>query len=264
MLKSEDKRVEVSGGEVFVRRWRPVAETDGPAIVLLHDSLGCVELWRDFPQQLAERLACEVVAYDRLGFGQSTERRDSLSHSFIDDEADSVFPLLCSALGLEKVIPFGHSVGGAMAIAIAGSDAESGLCASVITESAQAFVEERTKTGIEAAKEHFSNPDNFARLGKYHGARARWVLDAWTETWLHPKFSSWSLKSHLTSVRCPVLAMHGDNDEFGSVAFPKLIAETVAGYSQAAIFTGLGHVPHREDSQVVLAKVSAFLQESGD
>lgn len=260
-MTSEEKLVEVPGGHVFVRRWHPAEQSKKPAIVLLHDSLGCVELWRDFPAQLAQSLAREVVAYDRLGFGQSSERIESPSLRFVDEEAETVFPALCASLGLKRIIPFGHSVGGGMAIAIASVHSQSDLCASVVTESAQAFVEPRTKSGIEAAKNYFNQSGNLEKLAKYHGSKARWVLEAWTDTWLHPQFESWSLRFHLKKVHCPVLAIHGDNDEYGSIAFPKLIADEAAGYSRAVVLEGFGHVPHKENPAAVLATVSGFLSD---
>lgn len=256
---TEEIRVEVPGGRVFVRRWHPVEQRQQPPIVLLHDSLGCVELWRDFPAQLAQSLGREVIAYDRLGFGQSNECVEAPSLRFIDEEAETIFPSLCQALGLDKVVPFGHSVGGGMAIAIASTHAQSSLCSSVITESAQAFIEARTKVGIEAAKQYFSDPRHFEKLSRYHGSKARWVLEAWTETWLDPRFKDWSLRPHLKNVRCPVLAIHGSNDEYGSVAFPNLIADTVSGHSEAVILEGFGHVPHKENPATILATVSGFL-----
>jgi len=256
---SEDFHVDLAGGRVFVRRWRPETLTDQAPIVLLHDSLGCVATWRDFPGQLARRLQRPVFAYDRLGFGQSSERHSPPSLDFIDDEARTVFPALCRSLGLKRVVPFGHSVGGGMAIAIASLNSQTGLCASVVTESAQAFVESRTIEGVLAARRLFGDPGQLAKLARFHGSRARWVLDAWTGTWLDPEFSNWSLDVHLEHVQCPVLAIHGDKDEYGSCAFPTRIAQGVAGYAEAVILEGFGHVPHRENPERVSAAVSEFL-----
>ncbi len=260
-VKLEEKYIEVPGGQVFVRSWLPDKPSEKAAIVLLHDSLGCVELWRDFPEQLATRFGRKVVAYDRLGFGRSSAVTEPPSLTFIDEEAEVVFPALCSALGLEKVVLFGHSVGGGMAIAIASIHSQASLCTSVITESAQAFVETRTKRGIETAKKYFNKPAHLDKLTKYHGDKARWVLDAWTETWLHPAFKDWNLKSHLKNLNCPVLAIHGDNDEYGSLAFPKLIVEESAGYSQQFVLQGIGHVPHKENTTAVLTAVTGFLSK---
>lgn len=257
----EEQFTEVDGGRVFVRRWFPAVLSNSPPVVLLHDSLGCVELWRDFPAQLAQALGREVIAYDRLGYGRSTALSELPSLKFIDEEAATTFPAICRDLGLEQVVLFGHSVGGGMAIAIASIHSKSGLCSCVITESAQAFVEERTKDGIRKAKEYFRDPSHLEKLTKYHGKKAQWVLDAWTESWLDPKFESWSLQPHLSNVTCPVLAIHGDKDEYGSCAFPRLITDSVQGHSQAVVLEGFGHVPHREDSVAVLDTVANFLSE---
>ncbi len=262
--KSEERYVEVSGGQIFVRQWSPEKPSDQAPVVLLHDSLGCVAVWRDFPAQLATRLQRNVLAYDRLGYGRSSARHAPPSLRFIDEEAELVFPELCGALGLTEIVLFGHSVGGCMALAIASHHSHAGLCASVITESAPAFVEPRTTEGIQAAKQQFADPQQFAKLTKYHGSKARWVLDAWTKTWLDPQFANWNLDAHLNQVKSPVLAIHGDQDEYGSCAFPHRIVKGVAGRSEAVILEGLGHVPHRENPEKILDAVSGFLAEVGN
>src|SRR4051812_37541940 len=155
-MRFEDALVAVPGGRVFVRTWTPAADSGGPPLVLLHDSLGCVELWRDFPELLARRLARRVVAYDRLGFGRSEARRELPAVDFIREEAEVYFPAVRGALGLTDYVFFGHSVGGAMALVIA-SVARS-PCAAVVSESAQAFVEERTRDGIREARDRFQQP----------------------------------------------------------------------------------------------------------
>lgn len=258
---SEALQIDVSGGRIFGRRWTPASLTGHAPIVLLHDSLGCVATWRDFPAQLANRVGRSVLAYDRLGFGQSSERQSRPSLRFIDEEAETVFPELCRTLGLEEVVLFGHSVGGGMAIAIAGHNSRAGLCASVITESAQAFVESRTTAGVQAAKAHFSRPAQLEKLAKYHGSKARWVLEAWTETWLDPNFAHWNLDANLDQVQCPVLAIHGDQDEYGSIAFPHRIANGVSGYAESLILEGVGHAPHRDAPENILDAVTAFLEK---
>lgn len=252
-----DSLVPVPGGSVFVRRWIRAC-SDRPPLILLHDSLGSVEQWRDFPEALATVADTEVIAYDRLGFGRSAPRPERPSVNFVSEEAATFFPALRRALGLTTFSLFGHSVGGAMALAIAASEQEG--CRAVITEAAQAFVEERTLEGIRAAKAEFDRPEQFARLTRWHGEKARWVLDAWAEVWLSPQFRSWSLDGQLPSVRCPVLAIHGDLDEYGSVEFARRIAGKVAGPAELAILEGCGHVPHRERRADVLRLVAAFLE----
>ena len=254
-----DHWVNVESGRVFARTWTPENPRYDAAggILLLHDSLGCVDLWRDFPKRLAEATHRTVVAYDRVGFGRSDPYPGALPLSFIRDEAATVVPRLSDALGLETIIPFGHSVGGAMAVATAAR--WPARCAAVVTESAQSFVEERTIAGLRGARVAFAQPGQLERLARYHGPKARWVLDAWIATWLDPEFEGWSLDDDLRGVKCPVLAMHGDADEYGSVAHPERIARLTQGPSRAVILDGCGHVPHREQPTRVLDEVASFL-----
>ena len=253
----EDIEVNLPGGQTFVRRWTPDTCVAAVPVVLLHDSLGSVEQWRDFPAALAQRLRRPVLAYDRPGYGRSSPRHDAPSPDFIAEEAQVHFPALRRALGLDAFGLFGHSVGGAMAIVVAATHAED--CRFVITESAQAFVESRTLDGIRSAKRQFEDDAHFARLTKWHGERTRWVLEAWTEVWLHPAFADWSLDAWLPQVRCPVLAIHGDLDEYGSITFPERIVGGVRDRSQLAILEGCGHVPHRERPEQILQLVSEFV-----
>jgi pimeloyl-ACP methyl ester carboxylesterase len=252
-----EHRVLVPGGYAFVREWIPVDIIDGASpVVLLHDSLGCVELWRDFPERLARAVRRPVIAYDRLGFGQSSARREPPSLRFIDEEAELYFPALRRALGFTTFSLFGHSVGGGMSIMIAATMPD---CAHVVSESAQSFLEPHTLDGIRAAKRQFENPAYFAKLTRFHGDKAQWVLDAWTETWMSPAFTDWNLDAYLSRVRCPTLVIHGDADEFGSVEFPRRIARGVQGVSQLEIIAGCGHVPHREQPARILSLVADFL-----
>jgi pimeloyl-ACP methyl ester carboxylesterase len=132
-------------------------------------------------------------------------------------------------------------------------------CEALITESAQAFPEERTLQGVAAAKEQFRDEAQLRRLGKYHGDKARWVLDAWTESWLHPEFESWSLAAVLPRVRCPVLAIHGVDDEYGSTRHPDIIGRLCGGRSRVELLADTHHVPHRERPETILELVSAFI-----
>jgi len=256
-----DSHVEVPGGSIFVRRWS-AGRSEGAPLVLLHDSLGSVDQWRDFPDALARATNRPVVAYDRLGFGKSTSRLEQPSADFVSEEAVRFFPPLLSALGITRFSLFGHSVGGAMALAIAALRGEA--CEAVITEAAQAFVEPRTLAGIRSAKQQFAAPGQFEKLAKWHGAKAKWVLDAWTEVWLSAEFSSWSLDEHLGKIKCPVLAIHGDLDEYGSVEFPRRITSKVTSPSQLAVLNRCGHVPHRERQAEVLRLTSEFLAQFAD
>lgn len=252
----EDRMVAVPNGELFVRTWLSATSTNQEPLILLHDSLGCVDLWRDFPKLLAQHLHRPIVAYDRLGFGRSTPRHDILSTDFIREEATIYVPALCQALNISDYCLFGHSVGGSMAFTTAAHHPDQ--CRAVISVATQAFVEQRTIDGILAAKAQFQDPQQMQKLHKLHGDKAQWVLNAWTETWLSSAFATWNLQATLNRVTCPILVIHGDSDEYGSLVFPQKIAEWTAGLAEVQILTNCGHIPQRERPHEVLQYCAAF------
>jgi pimeloyl-ACP methyl ester carboxylesterase len=260
---ARDHSISTERGTLHARDWAPSERGDDrrATIVLLHDSLGCIDTWRDFPEQLTVATGCAVVAYDRLGFGRSDPHPGLLPFSFIRDEAETVVPRVADALGLGAIIPFGHSVGGAMAIATAARWPE--RCVAVITESAQSFVEGLTLAGVRVSRDAFAEPDQFERVTRRHGDKAPWVLGAWIDTWLDPAFAHWCLDDDLRQVRCPTLAMHGDSDEYGSVEHVVRIMALVRGPLRGVLLRACGHVPHRDQPVRVLAEVSRFLAPSG-
>jgi pimeloyl-ACP methyl ester carboxylesterase len=262
-IHSRDLFIETRHGRLFARTWsleqQGLSADDAP-VVLLHDSLGCVELWRDFPAQLAATTGKAVVAYDRLGFGRSDAHPGELSVGFVGNEAESGFSALKEQLGIGSFIAFGHSVGGGMAVHCA--DRHRADCLALVTESAQAFVEDRTLEGIRAAKQGFQAEGQLGRLTRYHSEKARWVLDAWTETWLSPEFADWNLEAEVQPLDCPVLAIHGGRDEFGSPAHPQRIAQLARNHSQVLLIDECGHVPHRENAGLVLQAVGDFLRQA--
>lgn len=261
-VTASEHRIGTERGGLFASSWTPSgARPTAATILLFHDSLGCVELWRDFPEQLARATAMRVVAYDRLGFGRSDAFPGVLPTTFILDEAELVVPRLRDELRLGSLVPFGHSVGGGMAVATAARHTDA--CVALVTESAQSFNEPRTLEGVRAARAAFSQPGQLERLTKYHGDKARWVLEAWTETWLAPAFANWTLDDELRQVSCPALALHGDADEFGSALHPERIARLVQGPVRTVVLEGCGHVPHRERPERVLDEINGFLASVG-
>lgn len=261
-IATHEDYVSTPAGTLYVKSWVPAVNPSSSAlapVVLFHDSLGSVELWREFPEQLATSLGRKIIAYDRPGFGKSYPRTDNLEADFIINEASGPFAAIRTALGIENFIAFGHSVGGAMAAVCAVSFPNN--CIALITEAAQAFVEDRTVEGIRNAKQVFAQEGQIDRLRKYHGEKAEWVLRAWTGTWLSEDFRSWTLNEILAKVSCPVLAIHGEDDEFGSVLHPELYTSLPAGRCLMELLKDCGHVPHREKPDVVTAAVNDFVAQ---
>ncbi|WP_100640703.1 alpha/beta fold hydrolase [Marinobacter salexigens] len=259
LLSTHQRFVSTPAGDIYTKSWTPAkssyASTSAP-VVLFHDSLGSVELWRDFPEKLALSLGRQVIAYDRPGFGRSYTRTDKLESDFIINEASGPFAAIRAELGITDFIALGHSVGGAMAAVCAVSFPDH--CVALITEAAQAFVEDRTVDSVRAAEQVFLQDGQINRLRKYHGHKAEWVLGAWTGIWLSKDFQHWTLKDTLKKVRCPVLAIHGEDDEFGSGAQPQSYTSLPAGPCVMELLPDCGHVPHRDKLDVVTAVIADF------
>jgi pimeloyl-ACP methyl ester carboxylesterase len=129
----------------------------------------------------------------------------------------------------------------------------------LITLSAQAFVEERTLDGIRFAKAQFEEPGQMARLEKYHGNKAQWVLTAWTQTWLSEAFSGWCIENNIDAIHCPLLALHGEHDEYGSVLHPARFARLSRVSGESLILENCHHLPHREAPDIVLDAICRHL-----
>ena len=260
-LQVQQHRIATPSGEIFAQMWTHDLAQGAP-IVLLHDSLGSVTLWRDFPSELAQVTGRAVVAYDRAGFGQSSAYNDALPLSFIADEAQHSFAAVRDYFGLEQYVLLGHSVGGGMAVCAAAAYPEQ--CMSLITLSAQSLVQAHTTEGIRQAKLQFQQPGAMDKLRKYHGDKAEWVLNAWTETWLSEAFASWSLDAYLPHVQCSTLVIHGEADEYGTQEHAQRIAQGVKAQSTLALLPGCGHVPHREQTVQCLELIQEHLTDPSD
>lgn len=174
-------------------------------------------------------------------------------------EATYGFKAVLDYFDLKHFIVLGHSVGGGMSAAIAAEYPQS--CKALVTIAAQYEVEERTLAGIRAAKQAFQQAGQIERLAKYHPDKARWVLDAWTETWLAPVFKDWNLREVLPQVQCPSLVIHGELDEYATTAQPQQIFAGVKGTVELQILQGLHHMPHKEQPEQVLTLISEFLAD---
>ncbi|WP_231292445.1 alpha/beta fold hydrolase [Leptospira meyeri] len=229
-----------------------------PHLVFLHDSLGCISLWKEFPKQLAKITNCNVMIYDRLGYGKSapfvTETR---SNSYLEKEADFLFRIL-SGLNLRKTILFGHSDGGSIALIAAAKYPES--IRGVITEGAHVFVEDITLIGIREAKLAYETTKLKQVLEKYHGSKTENVFSAWVDTWLSGSFRDWNMEILLPSIQCPVLVIQGVNDEYGSENQVNTIVNLVSGKSIKRMIPNAKHTPHKENPELVLEDVSDFIK----
>lgn len=230
-----------------------------PTLVLLHDSLGCITVWRDFPGRLAAALGCDALVYDRRGYGRSSSfAPEPRTPRYLEEEAD-VLARVLDACAVGPAVLFGHSDGGSIALVAAARDPE--RVRAVVTEGAHVFVEERTLAGIRDAREALRTTDLRDRLRRHHGERTDGVTAAWIDVWLSPGFRDWNIERYLTDVRCPTLVLQGADDEYGTPEQVHAIVRGVAGPARAHLLPGVGHTPHRAASDEVLRITAAFLRE---
>ena len=236
----------------------PAASTR-PTVVFLHDSLGCITAWRDFPERLANALGCNALVYDRRGYGGSSPfGPEPRRPGYLEDEADMLMRVL-DACGVSQAVLFGHSDGGSIALVAAARRPD--VVAAVVTEGAHVFVEELTLEGIRDARSALRTTDLRERLHRHHGERTDAVISAWIDTWLSPEFRDWNIARYLPSIRCPVLVLQGADDEFGTPDQVRAIAEGVSGPARAHLIPDVGHTPHRAAPEEVLRLTTAFLSE---
>jgi pimeloyl-ACP methyl ester carboxylesterase len=232
---------------------------NGPTIVFLHDSLGCVTLWRDLPKKLAEAVKCNVLVYDRLGYGKSnpmpTHKRPV---NYLELEADFLNELLIQ-LDVKDAILFGHSDGGSIALITAAKYPD--RIKAIICESAHIFVEEVTLKGIYKAMESYRMTNLAERLAKYHGDKVDSIFKAWTETWTSNDFKDWNIEYLLKDITCPLLFIQGDADEYGTLEQVNRTINLVRGKTKKLIIPNIGHTPHKEAPETTFDAVKDFIMK---
>ncbi|MBZ4037048.1 alpha/beta hydrolase [Flavobacterium sp. 17A] len=227
-----------------------------PTIVFLHDSLGCVELWRDFPKKIADACQYNILIYDRLGYGKSdTMSTSNRPVNYLELEA-VVLDHILENLNIQDAILFGHSDGGSIAL-IAAAKYQNRV-KGVICEAGHIFVEEITLKGIHEAVHAYQNTNLSIKLQKYHGDKTETIFKAWAETWLRDDFRNWNIEHLLPEIKCPLLFIQGENDEYGTLHQVERTIELVKGKSEKQIIPNTGHTPHKEASDSVIEKIKAF------
>ncbi|WP_081415534.1 alpha/beta fold hydrolase [Aquimarina latercula] len=228
-----------------------------PTIIFLHDSLGCIELWRDFPNKIKQSTNFNVLSYDRQGYGKSERFSETKrSKDYLKKEAE-ILARLIDTLELKKVILFGHSDGGTIALLTASLYPEK--VTGIITEGAHVFVEKETLQGIRKAKIAYKTTNLKDKLTKYHRNNTEDVFRMWTETWLSPSFLDWNIENYLSNIQCPSLIIQGENDEYGTLEQVYSIVRKTSGKSKSLIIPNIGHTPHKENSEVVIDKTTNFV-----
>jgi pimeloyl-ACP methyl ester carboxylesterase len=229
-----------------------------PPLVFLHEGLGSVGLWRDFPDQVAARLGTPALVYSRFGYGQSDGLLATRTPRFMHEEGLEVLPALLDQLGIERPLLVGHSDGASIAI-IHAAAAQRPVQALVLM-APHVFVEPVTVKSIANIREMYRTSDLKARLSRYH-AHVDDAFLGWADIWLRPEFLAWSIEDEVARVAAPMLLIQGRDDEYGTLAQLDRIEALATSPVKRLVLDDCGHSPHRDQEAAVLEAIVTFAQQ---
>jgi pimeloyl-ACP methyl ester carboxylesterase len=228
-----------------------------PVLVLLHEALGCIAMWKDIPEQLAAESGCDVVVYERQGYGLSSEITLPRDDDYLVEEGEVWLPRLINKLELSSVILIGHSDGGS--VALIGAATLDSKVKGVITEAAHIYIDHLTTAGIKEAVERYKDTNLKDKLARYHGDRTDLLFRAWHETWLRERRFPMNLRPWLPRIECPALIIQGQDDCYG---VPEQVSDICAGigiHAEPLFLPECGHVPHFEARENFVSAVVSFV-----
>ena len=245
--------IEVDGRTLEIADW----EGARPEIVLLHEGLGSVSAWRDFPSALSRATGHRVVAYSRSGYGRSSVEREPFGVDYMHVEAERVLPQLLERLRIESPVLFGHSDGASIALIFAARYPT--RVAALVLEAPHVFVEPLTVGSIAKIAERYENDTALRRNLSRHHADADVAFGRWSRIWLDAAFRTWNVTELLADIAAPVLVIQGSSDEYGTRAQVEAI-QNGAPHVRVEMIDGAGHAPHRDAREAVLASTAGFIR----
>ena len=259
----EFAEIDTAGRRVHIEyQWIARGQTAAPLMVFLHEGLGSRAMWKDFPQRLCDAAGCRGLVYSRPGYGRSTPRPSDevWAIDFMHDQAYEVLPALLRALAIDTTTDrpwlFGHSDGGSIALIYASHFPSS--VAGLIVMAPHIFVEEYGLASIRQAREAYAATELRSKLARYH-ADVDSAFWGWNDIWLAPAFKAWNIERELSAITCPVLAVQGLDDEYGSIEQIRGIARHVA-QAQLVELPACGHSPQRDQPEMLIGAVTLFMR----
>jgi pimeloyl-ACP methyl ester carboxylesterase len=260
-MTEQELELFVNDYRIFAKLISPTANTISlTTLVFLHEGLGSIGHWKDFPAELCEKVGCRGFLYDRIGYGKSDAPRQPRGMDYLHKEAEAMLPEVLAKAELEDVILIGHSDGGTIALLYASKYPQK--VKGVITEAAHVFVEDITLKGIEESLAVFREDQELKdKFVKYQGEHGEQILHDWRNIWLSYDFRNWNIENILPDIRCPILVIQGEDDDYGSVAQVEAIASQVSGPSEKLLIPDCGHRPHHQAREVVLREMNRFIKK---
>jgi len=227
-----------------------------PTLVFLHEGLGSVALWKDFPARVAEATGCPVLVYSRAGYGRSSPAVLPRVPNYMHVEALTVLPALLDRLGIADPVLVGHSDGASIALLHAGSGRRP--VRALVALAPHVFVEDMSIASIDEVRRQYETTDLREKLARRH-ADPDAAFRGWNDIWLAPAFRSWNIEACLPGVRCPLLLIQGRDDEYGSAAQLDAIERQVGGKVARIELADCRHSPHRDQPEATLAAIADFV-----
>ncbi|NRP15306.1 MULTISPECIES: alpha/beta fold hydrolase [unclassified Marinobacterium] len=227
------------------------------AFILLHEGLGCVELWKDFPQQLADQTGSDVVSYSRGGYGKSSPVEVPRRLDYMAEEATVWLPQIMQQLEYDQFILVGHSDGGSIALIFAGTSTDDRVIG-VVTLAAHVFNEPVCVASIEKARDAYESGGLRQGLARYHGDNVDCAFWGWNKAWLDPDFLDFNIESYLESIRVPLLVVQGDLDEYGTLDQVDAIVSQAGSRSESLVIPNCRHSIHRDAPEQLIAAIKEF------
>ena len=257
-LQVESGFFHIDGLRLEFQRLTP-AQQNRPTLVFLHEGLGCVAMWRDFPRQVAAATNCPVLVYSRAGYGGSSPCPLPRPVSFMHEEGLQVLPKILSAADIDQAVLVGHSDGASIALIGAG-ELNDPRFKGLVLLAPHVFVEELTLSSIRQARVSYQDSHLRERLARYHGERVDETFNGWCDVWLAEDFARWNIEDCLPMIRVPVLLIQGEDDNYGTLRQLQVIAETLPQEAEQVVLPGSGHSPFRDRPAETLQAMVCFLQ----
>jgi pimeloyl-ACP methyl ester carboxylesterase len=229
---------------------------EAPTIVMLHEGLGCVGLWNEFPDKLAAATGAGVFVYSRAGYGRSSPSVLPRPVTFMHDEAKDVLPRLLDAIGFRRGLLFGHSDGASIATIYAGS-VQDHRVRGLILIAPHFFTEDMGIAAIASVREAYATTDLRAKLARWHADPDN-AFRVWNDAWLEPGFRAWDITTELAYIRVPILIVQGETDQYGTAKQLEAAERECYCPVEVALLPDVGHSPHREAPDVLLKTAAAF------
>ena len=251
----ETLEVVVDGRRLEVQRMSG-ARPGAPELVFLHEGLGSVSHWKDFPARVALETGCSVTVYSRYGCGNSDVLNEDRAVTYMHDEALQSLPDLLAQLHIENPILIGHSDGASIALIHAGGH---GHVRGLVLLAPHVFVEDLSVASISDAKTKFETTNLPEKLARHHRDAAR-TFWGWNRIWLHPDFRSWNIEEYLPRITCPILVIQGLDDQYGTMAQVQAIAQQAGGPVEVLPLEECKHSPQRDQMDATLAAIARFVR----